>query len=140
MGIKTNIIQKCEICNGTGYTHKMRHINACWKCYTTGYELLFTQKAILWYWRNFKPEFLPLGDGYIEWDNVVFPPKPWECRACNGLGYNPYEMCEDCNGSGIRWRLVYLCLTLIYALIRWYKARKWEQESHKPLSEDEIPF
>lgn len=41
---------------------------------------------------------------YNQWNPVTNPPRWYHCRACNGMGFDPYRWdCEPCDGSGYRW-------------------------------------
>lgn len=47
------------------------------------------------------------GEYYAQWDPEVNRPRWYHCRACNGMGSDPYGLpCEACSGSGYTLRIV----------------------------------
>lgn len=134
--------KKCEYCDGKGGRTTARSWwEPCTHCYTTGQREAWPVKLTLFCWRHFKPSRLYPQFEYDQFNPVLYPPYPWTCRGCNGVGCDVYGFeCESCHSSGLRWPW----FAPIRRGWRWLAApiQEWryKRRMNKPLSEDEIPF
>lgn len=133
--------KKCEYCRGKGggRTHRSWW-EPCAYCYTTGHAWRWLVKLHLFYWRHFKPAVYPQFE-YDQFNPVLYPPYPWTCRGCNGVGCDVYAFeCEACHGSGLRWPWFAPIRRGWRWLITPPKKMARKKVENKSLGEDEIPF
>lgn len=138
------MIPRCERCNGNGFYTKYRNgrmnTNSCEYCLTTGYKgrwLIWLELRRLWWVEGYSPQF-----AYDQFSPMLYPPMPWTCRRCNGVGadFYGYDSCPACDGSGLRWRFMQPVILWYYKgynpVKDWLRKRKDDGE----INEDEIPF
>lgn len=134
--------KKCKYCNGQGGRSTRRSWwEDCWYCCGTGYAWRWLIVLQLFYWRHFKPSIYPQFE-HDQFSPTLYPPYPWTCRGCNGVGCDlyGYEACEGCAGSGLRWQWMAPALRAWRWVIKPWQDWRYRREMNKPLSEDEIPF
>lgn len=135
-------IKPCEYCNGLGGRSTRRSWwEDCRHCLSTGYAWRPAVIVKLWYWRHFDMRSYPQFE-YDQFSPTLYPPYPWTCRACNGVGcdHYGYEACDACEGSGLRWRWFGPVLAGWRWLARPVQDWQYKRRISKPLSDDEIPF
>ena len=98
----------CKRCKGSGYlkpSYRYKLGRMCPGCYGTGFKYRWLQWLKYHFWIKYQYRNLVHADfDYADWDTFLFPPKPWTCSLCNGVGGDPYGgECETCNATGLRW-------------------------------------